>query len=67
MQEKLKKGIPIRVLTGVYKDKSGVIEVVADAPRCYGVEISGARMPPIIWFKPEEIEVINSEGGEKSG
>lgn len=56
MQEKLKEGTPFKVLVGDYKGKSGVIEVVADAPRCYGGKISGDRMPPIIWFKPEEIE-----------
>jgi len=56
MQEKLKEGTPIKVLAGVYEGKSGVLEVVADAPCCYGTKISGGRMPPIIWFKPEEIE-----------
>jgi len=56
MAEKLKAGTPIKVLAGVYKDKSGVLEVIGDAPCCYGVKISGDRMPPIIWFKPEEID-----------
>jgi len=56
MLEKLKEGTPITVLEGIYKGKSGVIEVIANAPRCYGAKISGGRMPPIVWFKPEEIE-----------
>jgi len=56
MQGLLKKGTSIKVLEGIYQGKSGVIEIVADVPCCYGVEIRGDRMPPIIWFKPEEIE-----------
>ena len=57
MQEKLKEGTPIKVLEGIYKDKSGVIEVVTDAPRCYGSKISGSGVIPVlVWFKPEEIE-----------
>lgn len=65
MQEKLKEGTSIKVLGGIYKDKSGVIEVVADAPRCYGVKVSGGggAIPVLVWFEPKEIEREVKENG----
>lgn len=47
----------VKVLTGIFKDKEGVVTALApNAPKSIGVHVEGEDAKiATVWFKPEEL------------
>lgn len=58
----IKQGADIKIIKGIYKGKAGKLEVVVPDALCsYGVRITPTgddKLPPLVWYKPEEIEAM---------
>ena len=59
-------GNELKILEGVYRGYKGEIKSLAgkDVPRRIGARVhhpEGKAMPDVIWFKPEEVEIIKEE------